>query len=171
MHLALVATSSLFLLSCVRDGGATADATPTPGDALAEIEIPVEPAALQAWLAAGEYRDLPAESARHPSTGPHGGGVRTFVTPSLAASLATPGGEHPRGAAAVKELYDGEELAGWAVSVKLGDASDGGDGWYWYEVFSTDPGAAPDYQGVGLPLCKNCHAAGDDFVLIPFPLQ
>lgn len=133
--------------------------------------VPTEPAALQAWLATREYTAWPAESAPHPSDGPHGGSVRTFVTPDLAASLAA-GTDHPAGAAAVKELFgDGDTVTGWAVSVKLAADSADGDGWYWYEVFTTDPSGVAPYQGVGLDLCTDCHAAGDDYVLIPFPLQ
>lgn len=150
---------------------ASTDATPARPDGAGEAAVPTEPAALQAWLAARSYEEWQAERAPHPSSGPHGGKVRTFVSASLAGSLAA-GVDHPRGAAAVKELYgSGAEVTGWAVSVKLADDSADGDGWYWYEVFSTAPGAPADYAGVGLDLCSDCHVAGEDYVLIPYPLQ
>lgn len=162
------------LIACA-DTGAGAGADPTdaaPGlDApVVDVDVPSDPAALQAWLAAGSYLTLPAESGRHASAGPHPGTVRTFLTPSLMASLAGTG-EHPRGAAAIKELYTGDTLRGWAVAIKLEDASRGGAGWYWHEVFSTSPTAAPDYGGVGLTLCTSCHGAGHDYVMTPFPLR
>jgi hypothetical protein len=111
----------------------------------------------------------------HESKGPHPEVVRTFVNEALAGSLAAGGEEagleHPACSAAVKELYqeDGKTRRGWAVSVKLQAASNDGDNWYWYEI--TDPdGGAPVADGDGVPLCKNCHYGGNDFVLIPYPL-
>ena len=133
--------------------------------------IPTGPDGMQAWLAARHYQSWPAESAPHPSEGPHGGDVKAFLSPSLAESLAA-GTEHPAGAASVKELYGGgSTVTGWAVSVKLAADSADGDGWYWYETFTTDAGGSADYQGVGLDLCTDCHGAGEDYVLIPYPLQ
>lgn len=151
-------------------GGGRAAGVPD-GPAEEPTTIPTEPAALQQWLATGSYSRWQAESKTHPSEGPHGGHVRTFLSADLAASLAA-GTDHPAGAASVKELYgDGTAVTGWAVSVKLtGDSADG-DGWYWYEVFTTEPAGTADYQGVGLDLCTDCHVAGSDYVLIPFPLR
>lgn len=175
----ILLTISLWGLGLAACGGApaTRDAPTGAADApsgdpdAADDAIPTEPAALQAWLAARRYEGWPAESARHPSAGPHGGSVRTFVSPSLAASLAA-GTDHPRGAAAVKELYgSGTTVTGWAVSVKLADDSADGANWYWYEAFSTEPDAEADYEGQGLELCTDCHGAGEDQILIPFPLQ
>jgi hypothetical protein len=135
--------------------------------------VPVKPAELQAWLVAGHYRSWAHESKSHESAGPHGDAVKTFVSPSLRASLQQGGAPHPRGAAAVKELYDAAgKHTGWAVSVKVAADSASGKGWYWYEVFSTAPGARPAYEGVGKELCRDCHTErGSDQVLIPFPLQ
>ena len=135
-------------------------------------EVPTTPDALHEWLRAGSYLAFPAESGPHPSAGPHGGDVRTFLAPRLADSLATGAPQHPAGAAAVKELYgQSTTVTGWAVSVKTGECSDGGDGIYWYEVFDTAPGTQPGFAGAGLALCTNCHDAGRDFVLTPWPLQ
>lgn len=134
--------------------------------------VPTSSAELFAWLQAGRYRGFSAETAVHPSAGPHGGAVRTFVNGALERSLAAGGAAHPAGSAAVKELYaaDRSTLTGWAVEVKLRDDSDGGRGWYWYEVFSTTDGSRP-IEGVGNTVCTGCHTQGDDYVRIPFPLQ
>jgi hypothetical protein len=159
----------LFLAACGGGRAAAPDAPEVSDDASAAV--PTEPAALQAWLAARTYQGWQAESAPHPSEGPHGGKVRTFVNAELAGSLAA-ATDHPAGAAAVKELYgDGDAVTGWAVEVKLAADSADGEGWYWYETFTTDPGGTADYQGVGLDLCTDCHVAGEDYVLSRFPLQ
>ncbi len=64
------------------------------------------------------------------------------------------------------------KLAGWAVMAKLGDKSNGGKNWYWYEVTSaTDPGAIPA-AGSGVPGCIGCHAVGSkDLILSGWPLK
>ena len=143
-----------------------------PIDVAPAVVVPTQPAELQRWLASGAYKAWPAESKEHPSDGPHGDAVKTFVSPLLASSLAAGAHEHAKGAAAVKELYTKGKHSGWAVSVKVADASDAGRGWYWYEVFSTKPTAKPKYAGVGFELCRDCHAAGGtDLVLLPYPLQ
>lgn len=141
---------------------------PTP-TATPRSQVPptaVEP--LRAWLQAGSYLSWRAESAPHPGAGPHFGVVRTFVNDRLFGSLDAGAAQHPAGAAAVKELYgrNSPTVLGWAVMVKLQDESDLGDGWYWLETFGSFTGG-----GVGNPGCTGCHAAGKDFVLIPFPLQ
>lgn len=134
--------------------------------------VPASSAELFAWLQAGRYRAFAAESAVHTSAGPHGGSVRTYVNAVLEASLGSGNATHPAGSAAVKELFapDRSTLTGWAVEVKLQDDSDGGRGWYWYEVFSTTDGSRP-IEGVGSAACTGCHAQGRDYVRIPFPLQ
>lgn len=136
----------------------------------ATAAVPTEAEALLAFLQAGAYRDFPHESAPHPSQGPHGS-VQTYLDPTLAGSLEAGAATHPVGAAAVKELYQGGELSGWAVYVKTQADSDGGNGFYWYEVFSTTDPTRIGADGVGVPLCVGCHQAGRDFTLSPFPLQ
>ena len=149
--------------------GCPVAATPSPtATAVPAGPPPTEPAALLAWLQAGNYLEWAAESAPHPSAGPHGGRVRTFLNPAIFASLSAGDAQHPTGAAAVKELYfNGETVRGWAVMVKLQADSDLGRGWYWYESF----GSGDPLAGVGLGVCTGCHSAGRDFVRIPFPLQ
>jgi hypothetical protein len=135
-------------------------------------EVPTSPMELFAYLKAGGYLGYPGESAPHASAGPHGGEVRTYITPSLDASLKANDAEHPIHAAAVKELYLGSAtVQGWAVMVKIQDTSDGGKGWYWYETFNATDPSKYSTAGSGVPLCYNCHAAGEDFFRSPFPLQ
>lgn len=132
---------------------------------------PFNSAARHEYLLSGAYRRWSGESAQHPSTGPHGGDVRTFLSPGLWASLRQ-GSDHPKDATAIKELYGSRDsVTGWAVDIKLSADSNDGREWYWYEVFSTEPGTRPGFVGKGLLLCSNCHRAGRDYVLTPVPLQ
>jgi hypothetical protein len=133
---------------------------------------PPEAAALRQFLGNGGYLQWAKESRAHPSAGPHPVTVRTYLNPALEASLAAGNPQHPVGAAAVKELFgDDGKLSGWAVSIKTEPRSGVGKGWYWYEVTSTARDAQPVAAGHGVPLCANCHAPGNDFVLGAFPLR
>lgn len=151
-------------------GGPNAGGAEPSGGANAEQVPPTESSALFAWLGSGAYETWSAESAIHPSAGPHGGDVRTYVNDALFDSLAA-GSTHPAGAAAVKELYSGAELQGWAVGVKTAPDSAAGDNWFWYEIFSVTDPSNPVAAGLGVGLCSNCHEGGLDYVLTPFPLQ
>jgi hypothetical protein len=168
--LALLLPLALSPLGCAGTGpdDETAETLPEPEDEPDPLEVPTDAESLLPWLVAEPYLDWPSESAIHGSTGPHFGNVRTWVHPSLEASLEAGEPSHPAGVAAVKELYGaGQERRGWAVSVKRADDSAGGDGWYWYEWY--DGGIVA--SGDGISLCTGCHAGGDDYVLTPFPLQ
>jgi len=97
------------------------------------IEPPLGGAALETWLKAGHYKTWRRESGAHASPGPHFGKVRAYLNPVLFESKAR---QHPKEAAAVKELYgDGEAVLGWSVAIKTQADSDGGSNWYWYEIF------------------------------------
>ena len=150
------------------DGCVVASPTPTPTPTPDTQLPPIEAAALRAWLEAGSYLDWRAESAPHPSTGPHFGIVRVFVNDALFASLTDGLSQHPSGAAAVKELYGStaSTVGGWAVMVKTQEDSDVGNGWYWLETFGSF-----STGGLGIRGCTVCHSSGRDFVRIPFPLQ
>ncbi len=148
--------------------------TTATGIAAAAETPPTGVAALLPWLQAGHYEQWQSESRAHESTGPHFGKVRADLNPPLAASMRAGAGnsdsdaEHPRGVAAVKELFGmGEMVRGWAVSLKLDGTSAGGSRWYWFEYF--DGRVVADTRGA--PLCAGCHTAGRDFVLIPWPLH
>lgn len=133
-------------------------------------KVPASADELFTYLQSGAYRAFPHESAPHASVGPHGQ-VQTYLNPVLEASISAGNEAHPVGAAAVKELYEDGVVTGWAVYVKTQAESDGGNGFYWYEVFSaTDPSAVA-VDGQGEPGCTGCHSAGRDFTLSSFPLQ
>lgn len=147
---------------------------PTTGDDIPD-EPPTDEAALTVWLTAGKYKGWPAETAIHDSTGPHFGGVRTYINPQLFDSLEAGNTVHPKGAAAVKELYgDSNELKGWSAIIKGFENStmnSPGDGWYWYEKY----GDSVYGNSFGDGTCVGCHATDHpdfkDHVLTPFPLQ
>jgi hypothetical protein len=163
----IIAAVGAALNGCEAGATASPTATPTPSPAPTGPP-PTEPTALLEWLEAGAYLGWAAESSIHPSAGPHGGKVRTYLNPAILASLSAGDTQHPPGAAAVKELYfNGDTVRGWAVMVKLQADSDAGRGWYWYEL----SGSGPPLQGVGIRVCTGCHSSGRDFVRIPFPLQ
>ena len=153
--------------------GTTGDpsAGESTGDTGAAQELPpIESAeVLEAWLADGSYKTWAAESSVHPSTGPHGGNVRTFVNAVALASLAADNAEHPKDSATVKELYGGgvDEIIGYAVSLKTAPESQGGGTWYWYERVNANIYA----DGLGVGLCTGCHGGGADYILTPYPLQ
>ena len=155
------------------DPGTTGDpsAGESTGDTGAAQELPpIESAeVLEAWLADGSYKTWAAESSVHPSTGPHGGNVRTFVNAVALASLAADNAEHPKDSATVKELYGGgvDEIIGYAVSLKTAPESQGGGTWYWYERVNANIYA----DGLGVGLCTGCHGGGADYILTPYPLQ
>jgi hypothetical protein len=133
--------------------------------------VPATRAELHKWLQAGKYKEFPHESEVHPSDGPHGS-VQVYLNPILEASLKAGNEAHPVNSSAIKELYgtDGK-LRGWAVSVKTQAESADGDGWYWYETFSTADNASAVADGNGVGLCTGCHAGGLDYVTIPYPLR
>lgn len=132
---------------------------------------PTDSASLLKWLQAGSYKAWPKESAPHRSMGPHQTLVITYLSPPLDKSLTAKSKAHPKGSAAVKELLDaGGKTTGWAVSVKTSASSEGGKGWYWYEILGAPSGNVVA-QANGVPLCSGCHTRGQDFVLIPHPLD
>ena len=138
-------------------------------------EVPLDKVALHNYLREGKYKSWKArEGGRHPTRGPHtkfGVPVRVFLDDTLNASLSAGNDEHPSGSSAIKEMYtkDGE-LEGWAVMVKTSRESNGGKGWFWYEITSTTDPSMPVRIGNGVPLCYGCHAVGKDYVLTGYPL-
>jgi hypothetical protein len=138
----------------------TTGSDPDPVDAVPPDQLD----ALIEWLESGGYVEWDAESSIHASAGPHFGNVRTFFNLALSGSFAAGSTDHPMGAAAVKELYGpGNALRGWAAMVKR--PQDAG-AWYWFEIYDGTLYA----DAVSLSLCENCHGAGTDQVLTPFPL-
>ncbi|MCA9694822.1 MAG: hypothetical protein KC636_34910, partial [Myxococcales bacterium] len=150
------------------DDTSDTDPTDTTDTGGVDQDPPQNGAELLPWLEGGAYKGWKAESAPHPSTGPHFGTVRTYINDVLFESLESMNQEHPMGAAAIKELYgDGDTVLGWSVEVKFQANSDGGNGWYWYENYNGNVFA----DGDGVALCYGCHAAGNDYFRSPYPLQ
>ncbi|MBT9557557.1 MAG: hypothetical protein IV100_16070 [Myxococcales bacterium] len=113
--------------------------------------------ALGDWLRAECYGAWPSDPAvRASSMNPSG--IRVFLSPSLADSVAGGNAAHPVGAAAVREIFspDHRERVGWSVSVKTSD------GWFWYEEF--DRLGHATVSGRDAPGCTSCHEAGQDLV-------
>lgn len=133
-------------------------------------KVPASSEELFTYLQLGAYKAFSHESAPHASVGPHGQ-VRTYINPVLEASLSAENEAHPVGAAAVKELYEDGVVTGWAVYVKTQAESDGGNGFYWYEITNASDPSTVIADGQGEPVCTGCHAAGRDFTLSSFPLQ
>ena len=156
--------------ACDPEVGSLAECAPVAAGATIDDTVPpIVDADLQGWLASASYVAYLPESAAHPSAGPHGGSVRTFVNRALAGSLGTCATSHPVGAAAVKELHGDAGLRGWAVMVKTRPAA-GAASWYWYEVFDTAPGATPAFSGQGDDTCTGCHDGGLDAIRTAWPL-
>jgi hypothetical protein len=146
-------------------------ATPSVRAQTGDVPPTAAPALLK-WLQAGAYKAWPKESAPHRSMGAHQTLVRTYINPALDTSLAGKAAAHPKGAAAVKELLDATgKPAGWAVSVKTSADSDGGKGWYWFEILGTAADRPTVASGNGVPLCVGCHVRGRDAVLTDHPLD
>ncbi|MBL4635135.1 MAG: cytochrome P460 family protein [Kofleriaceae bacterium] len=131
---------------------------------------------LHAWLKSGKYQSFPAKNTKtHPGRGPHTQvklPVKVFYNKILSKSVTNGARQHPKGAIAVKEMYDTSgALAGWAVMAKISDTSDAGKNWFWYEVTSTTDNGAVPAAGTGIPGCIGCHnVGGTDLILSGSPL-
>lgn len=155
------------------DDAGTTDPEPTCPDQ-GSLEL-ASRAKLQAWLETGAYKCWAQESKVHKSAGPHLGNVKTYINDALRKSFENGDAEHPKGAIAVKELFrqSTTKVIGWAVGIKTQAKSNGGAGWYWYEIIDYATNNPDVYVGQNLAVCTNCHKgkAAKDFVLSPFPLQ
>jgi hypothetical protein len=120
-----------------------------------DIPPPGNGAAVTQWLAKGIYKNWTCETAKHPgrTDSPHGT-VRVCSNPILMASTS---GAYPVGAASVKELYEGSNITGYSLSVKV-KAGTGRGNWYWYERFGDF--VATDSLDAGV--CENCHSGADN---------
>jgi hypothetical protein len=147
------------------DGGANlpSDAAPTDGaidaGATDPTPLPTTREALVVFARERSYASWPSEPEAHASAGPHGGRVRTWVNPTLAASLRAGATTHPAGSVAVKELYgSGTTITGWAIDVKRDDGV-----WVFWEGFLPQ---LDQFYFVGVNnLCGRCHQGGVDTVL------
>ena len=143
-----------------------------PKMTIANETPPTDKDMLFQWLSDRSYKDWASESAPHQSAGPHPVSVIAYLNRVLNESLAANADTHPKGSAAVKELLDANgDLNGWAVSLKTDDDSNGGQGWFWYEILGNTADSNVVASDNGVPLCFGCHTPGKDFVLIPHPLK
>jgi len=135
----------------------------------ANVIPPTNKAKLINWLNNKGYKaNFLPEPARHQSTGPHGGVVKTYYNPVLVNDLAARRKRFSKGAAMVKELFlGGNTVAGYAVMVKTDRSPTvkAGD-WLFYEAFDTNGQGA--FYGKGIQLCAGCHSAGKDYLLSTF---
>ncbi len=122
------------------------------------------------WLKAEKYKtEFVAEPEVHPSSGPHGGNVRTYFNSILTEDLRAGKTRFRKNAAMVKELYFGgtETVVGYAVMVKVKKKSkQNGKEWLYYETFDGTNDSV--FYGRGVRLCVDCHQAGTDYLLSPF---
>jgi hypothetical protein len=121
---------------------------------------------LEAWLEAGDYKSWACETAEHPQrkVSPHGSN-RVCSNDVAAAFGGSASEERPIGTASVKELYDDNaSLVGYAVAVKVGERSNGGANWFWYERIGDQvPANGLGSSGIPKSVCVGCHVdAGSD---------
>jgi hypothetical protein len=129
----------------------------TPGTQSGTPQAPptTDPDAVAAWLAGGQYLAWHCEPEPHAARGPGAHGhTRICSNDALAAHGE---GEYPVDSAAVKELYDGNRLIGYAAYRHVAPGGDGAS-WFWYERF----GQSPNAFGLGddnapRDVCVDCH--------------
>jgi hypothetical protein len=150
----------LLLAACgnAASSGASPDAPDRASDGATAQIPPTGRAALEAWLATGEYLRWSCEPSPHPAREPSAHGRNRICSNDALAGTAA--GPVPAGAASVKELYDGDRRIGSAVALKQQPDSADGAGWYWFENFDGTIYA----DGPGVSLCTGCHEDADDYV-------
>ncbi len=161
----IVASCALLACGSGRDSGTGAVAGATTGDAQTP---PTGADALEAWLAQGSYRAWHCEPAPHAARSPSPHGTDRVCSNDLLAAHGD--GEFPIGAAAVKELDDGDAVTGHAVYRKV--SAGGGEAWYWFEKVGDRINAdGAGSSGEPKDVCVGCHAgaghdgrSGHDFV-------
>jgi hypothetical protein len=142
-----------------RDGEAprTSDGGTPPESDRAQTP-PREDTELEAWLAAGTYRQWSCETDVHASRSPSPHGFNRICSNDAIRRNATAAGDWPVGAAAVKELYSSATAGapfGYSVYLKTAADSAGGDNWYWYERLP--PKSL--FSGLGVGACTGCHSS------------
>lgn len=154
-----------FLAACGSSDETSSDAQTPPTTGASDVEK---------WLADGAYKTWTCEPTVHESRNPSPHGFNRICTNDLISNAAKATGVWPKGAAAVKELYNAATdttPAGYSVEVKLADDSAGGANWYWYERLPGQNNAIADGKGdSGNPknICVGCHkAAGADAAHTP----
>jgi hypothetical protein len=146
---------------------------------------PMGAAAVEAWLATGEYKSWHCEAAVHASRSPSVHNFNRICSNDVVSANAAGTGNWPMGAAAVKELYQAvtdTTPVGYAVYLKTQADSAGGASWYWYERVpqtGIQSGAPHDMTtgvvadgmgdaGTANSICVGCHmASGSDMAHTP----
>ena len=137
---------AVILAGCADPGPATV------GDPLEDPQQPPRGSAdLMAWIEAGHYLAWSCEPDRHPPRAGSGHSANRICSNDL---MAADAGDGPFavGSAAVKEVFDGDAIAVYAVYRKVA-AGEGGATWYWFEG-NRDHIVA---NGEGDSTCTGCH--------------
>jgi hypothetical protein len=153
------------------DAGGSGDAGGASGSSATLIlDAPDNEQDLRAFLDAKQYATWAKEAEEHASAGPHGEAVRVYYGPKAAAALSAGDAVLPAGAAAIKELTSGGSVYGHSVWVKVQEAADGGNGFFWYEIIDRGGGEPSVYGNArGASGCVGCHQTGKDYNLSTLP--
>lgn len=131
-----------------------------PVDSMESMTEPPEMRDRLAVIESGEYLTWRCEETSHPAR-PGSGHARNRICNNELVATTPDGTAFPIGATSVKELLDSSDrIIGYALMEKVAP-SEGGRGWYWYEVI----GSSKYADGIGSTLCSGCHArAAHDFL-------
>lgn len=153
------------LLSCLALSACGDPGPASVGDPIDDPQLPPRGSAdLATWLEAAHYNTWQCEAEPHDARprSPHG---RNRICSNDVLSAATGEGPFPVGAAAVKEIFDGDAIEQYAVYRKVTDGT-GGNTWYWFEGTRDDVVA----NGEGDGTCTGCHSSAPrDFVFTIIP--
>jgi hypothetical protein len=120
---------------------------------------------MKEWLAAGDYKNWHCEPEEHAPRPPSPHGVNRICSNGTLSENAEDD-PYPKNSAAVKELWEGGSVKGYAVYLKIKDESEGGAGWYYFEESVEGVTVAEGIGSAGSAereLCASCHqAAGKD---------
>jgi hypothetical protein len=112
---------------------------------------------IDAWIARGDYKQWKCEADPHDARPKSPHSKNRICSNTKLSENATD--NYPVGAATVKELYQGSDITGYAIMLKI-KAGTGGDSWYWFErLGGSTPANGPDDS-----TCTGCHASGKDYI-------
>jgi hypothetical protein len=154
----------LALSACGSDTGADPSATAIPvGDDGKSIAATKD--GITAYLNAKEYLGWAKEPAVRDAIRSHGGRARSYFNKKYLEARQKDAYPMQLGAMAVKELYSGDSVTGYAVGIKTRSGA-GAETWTWYETVGLPE---VKYFGVANPTCEGCHSAdsGRDRSLAP----
>jgi hypothetical protein len=148
---------------------ATGDMTSSTSTGTSAGDLPQGAAAVEAWIAKGDYKSWHCEAEKHAARSPSPHDYNRICSNDILSTNAA-GAAYPKGAASVKELWgkDGKAIVGYAYYLKLQADSAAGKGWYYYEKNPEIMMGGPVADGVGdsgtpNTVCVACHkAAGSD---------